>query len=270
MNEHLTLAPPPYRAAPDTWVIPELFDGPPGAYVPVNSVVITGAEPVIVDTGTALNRDRWLEAVWSLVDPADVRWIFLSHDDHDHVGNLGEVLAASPQATLVTTWFMLERLAGDLRVPLERCRWVNDGESFDAGDRTFHLARPPIFDSPTTRGLFDSRTGFYWAADSFASLVDRPVTDVGDLDPGFWRESFLQLNRLVSPWHTLVDPARFDRHVEKVEALPITAMAGAHGTVMNGSAVDEAFGLVREAIRMEAAPVPGQADLEAMIAAVAA
>jgi flavorubredoxin len=28
--------------------------------------------------------------VFSLVDPKDVQWIFLSHDDVDHSGNLDE------------------------------------------------------------------------------------------------------------------------------------------------------------------------------------
>ena len=30
-----------------------------------------------------------------IVDFADVRWIYLSHDDHDHVGNLAKVLELS-------------------------------------------------------------------------------------------------------------------------------------------------------------------------------
>ena len=51
-----TLAPPPYQVGPDTFVIPELFPAGPDAYVPVNSMVIAGPEPVIVDTGTALNE----------------------------------------------------------------------------------------------------------------------------------------------------------------------------------------------------------------------
>ena len=46
----------PYRVAPETWVIPELVAGPPGTYVSLNSMVITGAEPVIVDTGNELSR----------------------------------------------------------------------------------------------------------------------------------------------------------------------------------------------------------------------
>ena len=110
---HETLAPPPYEIAADTWVVPELFPAGPDAFVPINSMVIAGAEPVIVDTGTKLNEQRWLDAVGSIVDFDDVRWIFVSHDDHDHTGNLERVLELAPEATLVSTWFQLERLAGD-------------------------------------------------------------------------------------------------------------------------------------------------------------
>jgi hypothetical protein len=49
-------------------------------------------------------------------------------------------------------------------------RWVNDGGSFGAGDRTLHAVRPPLWDATGTRGLIDPTSGVYWAADSFASL----------------------------------------------------------------------------------------------------
>ena len=54
----------------------------------LNSLVIQGPEPVIVDTGAALLREQWAEQVFGLVEPDAVRWIFLSHDDADHTGNL--------------------------------------------------------------------------------------------------------------------------------------------------------------------------------------
>ena len=86
----------PYPIAKDAYIIPQVTESPFG-YVYINSLVITGREPIIVDTGTSLNRDRWLEQVWSVVDPKDVRWIFLSHDDSDHTGNLLQVLEGKRQ-----------------------------------------------------------------------------------------------------------------------------------------------------------------------------
>jgi flavorubredoxin len=72
-------------------------------FVYINSMVILGKEPVIVDTGTPANRKQWLDDVFSLVEPEDVRWIFLSHDDVDHTGNLDEALTARPNARWCAT-----------------------------------------------------------------------------------------------------------------------------------------------------------------------
>jgi hypothetical protein len=93
----------PYRIATDTWIIPQIVPAGPGVLASVNSMVIAGAEPVLVDTGCAVNRDGWLDQAFSIVDPADVRWVFISHADRDHIGNLDAVLAACPQATVITT-----------------------------------------------------------------------------------------------------------------------------------------------------------------------
>src|SRR5206468_11221255 len=84
----------PYEIAPDTFVVPWSLHAPPVGEFCINSMVIRGAEPVIVDTGAPANRAAWLESVFSLVEPEDVRWIFLSHDDRDHAGNLLQVLDA--------------------------------------------------------------------------------------------------------------------------------------------------------------------------------
>jgi flavorubredoxin len=262
---HDTLAPPPYEIAADTWVIPELFPAGPDAFVPINSMVIAGAEPVIVDTGTKLNEQRWLEAVGSIVDFADVRWIFISHDDHDHTGNLERVLELAPKATLVSTWFQLERLAGDIRPDLSRVRWIRDGESFDAGDRVLHAVRPPIFDSPTTRGLFDPTTGVYWASDAFANLVPGHIVDNDDVPEPMWEETFLHINRLVSPWHTMLDPQKYNALIDRFTALGATVVAAAHTTANRGERLARGVELLRTLPSMDEAVEPGQLDLEAML-----
>src|SRR4051812_38803017 len=92
----------PELVAADTYVVRQLTgEGVAPVSVFVNSMVITGTEPIIVDCGPAVTRETWLDTTFSIVDPADVRWIYLSHDDHDHVGNLLQVLDLCPQATLV-------------------------------------------------------------------------------------------------------------------------------------------------------------------------
>lgn len=260
----------PYRIADHTWIVPETVPAAPGTVVAINSMVITGREPVLVDTGAELSRPAWLDATFSVVDPGDVRWIFLSHDDADHVGNLPAVLELCPQATLVTNWFTVERLCRTLALPLHRMRWVNDGESFDVGDRRLHALVPPVFDSPTTRGLFDPTTGVYWAVDAFASLQHAHVTDTAAVPGELWRESFLANNSFGAPWHALVDREKFDRHVDRTAGLPISTIAAAHTAPIRGRHVPEAFRLIRQLARMELIPPPGQALLDEILAAALA
>jgi flavorubredoxin len=257
--------------APDTYVTRQLVGKETDPFrVFFNSMVITGSEPILIDAGSAIVSEMWLEQTFSVVDPADVRWIFISHDDHDHTGNLPALLDLAPQATLVTTHFMVERLLSEMVLPLDRMRWVNDGDRFTAGDRELVAVTPPIFDSPTTRGLYDTKTGVYWGVDSFAAPVTDDVRDISELDPGFWRERFLSFNRMVSPWHTLVDPVRWEKHLDRIRQLAPTVVASGHGPAVRGSQIDSALTLLSELPHLPAADLLGQADLDAILAEVAA
>src|SRR4051794_41141747 len=148
--------------ASDTFLITSMAPVQPDAWLHVNTVLIRGAEPIIVDTGAPIHREEWQREVFGLVDPADVRWIFLSHDDGDHTGSLHDVLAMCRQATLVTIFFTTERRALEPALPWGRMIWRERGDPSDAGDRTIRLMLPPIFDGPTTRGLIDESTGVMW------------------------------------------------------------------------------------------------------------
>src|SRR4051794_39614644 len=238
----------PEPIAPDTWLIPTLGADPAGGYLGANSVVVRGREPVIIDTSILFGRDQWLANVFSIVEPQDVRWIFLSHDDHDHLGNLQSVLDLCPNATLLTDYVMVGRLAGDIELPLERMRWLRVGESIDLGDRVLVMVRPPIFDSPATRGLFDTRSGMLWAVDSFGSTFPGAVYDADDIPAEIYDPSFQLLNTWNTPWLEWVDADRFAAHVDATESLPIEVVASAHGPVHRGARIADAFARTRDLV----------------------
>src|SRR5215210_54579 len=101
----------PTLIAPETFLIHDHEgEGTAPVRVPLNTMVIRGAEPVVVDTGMAENREQFLADVFSLVEPEDVRWVFISHDDVDHTGNLNARMAACPNAVAVVNWFITERM----------------------------------------------------------------------------------------------------------------------------------------------------------------
>ena len=258
----------PQRIADDTYLIPNLVPAEPGTYVFVNTLVILAEEPIVVDTGAPLHRERWLDAVSSIVDPADVRWVFLSHDDGDHLGNMP---AARPGAQRQGRGQLLQQRAGRPRArprparSSARCGW-RKGTSFDAGDRRLHLFRPPIFDGPTTRGLYDERTGVMWAVDSFAALTVGAVYEAADLPSELYDETFALFNSMISPWHQWLDPTRYARHVDAVEAIGPSTIASAHGPVLRGPFIAGAFDRVRAMAGQPIVPPPGQETLDALVA----
>jgi flavorubredoxin len=260
----------PTRIAPETFVIHDhQGEGTAPVAVALNSMVIRAAEPVVVDTGEAANRDQYLADVFSLVEPEDVRWVFISHDDVDHTGNVNALMAACPNATLIVNWFMTERMGPSLEVAPTRWRWIDDGGSFDAGDRTLHAVRPPIFDSPTTRGLFDPTTGVYWSSDSFATPMLTPVRDVGELDESFWLAGINQFDTYVSPWLRLVDDARFQATVDRVEALGATGIVGCHTPHVPAAKVGAAIAATRRSPTAVVPPEPDQSVLDQILGALA-
>lgn len=261
----------PLALGADVHLIRSLPDRGGPERLALNSLVLRSpADTVLVDTGAAAGRDAWWAQVEAVVDPGDVRWVFLSHEDADHVGNLPEVLERCHRATVVTSWQLGERLATSTVVPLDRCRWLNDGERTELGGREVVALRPPAYDSPATRGLYDLGSKAYWAADCFGVAVPHPVDEVGQLDRDVWDRGTLRFGSLLSPWVAQVDPRRWRRSVSRVAALDLRVLTSAHGPAIRQRDVDHAIDLLAELPEQPEEPVPGQRELEALIAATTA
>ncbi|AOS64620.1 MBL fold metallo-hydrolase [Actinoalloteichus hymeniacidonis] len=217
-----------YRAAPDVHVLPSHLPLGGLGLLPVNAFLITGSEPVLIDTGLAVDRAHFENALWSLVDPRDLRWIFITHDDRDHCGNLKEVLMAAPQATVITNALSVSRLGEEWDVPRHRVRTVNPGRTIELGNRGFSLLRPPSYDSPSTIGVYDHRSTALFTADSFGTVLPEMVEDSRDAD----RDEFLQgmalFTRANAPWTALADQAKWDRSLDEIRRLGPATVLSSH------------------------------------------
>jgi flavorubredoxin len=256
----------PYEVAEDTFVIPTFIDKWPPSILPVHSMVIRGAEPVLIDTGCEAARDGWLESVFSVLDPEDVRWVILSHADHDHIGNVLPVLESCPGATIVSSISTDTRLVGCVSFPSERTRWVNEGESMTLADRTLQFVRPPLFDSVGTRAIFDTKSGVMWGADAFCVGVPGEVYEAGDVPAELFDMTFAMLNQGHTPWLPFVDPVRYETLLAETASLPVTAWLSAHGPVYRGDQISDVFDRTRQlAGEPSQVPILGQNVLDAFL-----
>src|SRR5688572_8407497 len=69
----------------------------------VNSYLIRGEQPTLIDTGITPEVPDWDVALRDLIDPTEIRWIIVTHADRDHVGALTRLLTEAPNATVVAS-----------------------------------------------------------------------------------------------------------------------------------------------------------------------
>jgi flavorubredoxin len=224
-----------------------------------NSMVITGAEPVLVATTAVAERAQWFEGIFGIVEPADVRWLILADDDLRLTTGVAELLAAFPRAVVVTPRPALHPALETCALPLDRCRWVGDGETIDAGDRRLLSLRAPVWSGSDNRSLLDQRTGIYWTTDTFGCLLPaEPVSTVAELDGEIWAGGMAMFARyLLAPWLDMVDHQRFAAFCDRTRALGMTTIATAHSPLITDTSLDDAFRLLRD-LPATGAPRSGQ------------
>lgn len=210
-------------------------------------MVILGREPVVVDTGARVNRAVFFQQLFGLIDPTEVRWVFLSHADADHAGNVAAVMDVCPDAALATGWATMARLVADgLVIPPERWLAVADGDFIDIGDRVLVVQRPPLYDSAGMYGVFDTQTEVFWGADCFGSAFWSPALESEDVAVDEWRQGFIDFQQWLSPWLEGFDGRWWNQVVDRFAARRPQAIASAHGQILRDRRVALALELLRE------------------------
>ena len=60
--------------------------------------------PVLIDTGLHEDHDAFLAALSSVIDPSELKWLWLTHPDPDHLGSLMSLVERVPALRIVTTF----------------------------------------------------------------------------------------------------------------------------------------------------------------------
>jgi flavorubredoxin len=237
--------------------------------LPANAFLVEGAQPYLVDTGILADEKAFVAAVEALKDPAELKWIYLTHTDPDHIGALIPLLERAPQAKLITTFIGFAKLQLSLKpVPPWRIRLANPGERIELGDRTLLVLRPPVFDAPETTMVYDSELDTLFSADAFGGPLAEPVMTANELTEERLREAELLWATVDAPWIHHIDRAQFGGRLREISELDPTWIMSTHLPAARGMAKTLCENLARAP---DAAPFssPDQKAFEGMLKAAA-
>ena len=257
----------------ETWMLTSVVPIPMLGNLPVNGYVIKGAEPTLIDTGITPERDDFRVALKEIIDPADLKHIIITHADRDHTGALEQILVEAPNARVITNFITIGIMSiGIDPIPVERAFLVRDGSTVDLGDRTFTVARPPLFDNPSTLAFFDQKQKILFSADCFGALFGTPdgalVEDVNSLPEDEVAQGQLAWGSADTPWaHMVEDKVLGDRLAQFVKDKPEIVL-GSHLPPMRGN-VDRHVKTMSTLPSTEPLVPPDQAAMEAFMAEMA-
>jgi hypothetical protein len=258
-----------HRVAPDIDVVTTAIAIPGLGHLPVNSFVLGGPEPILVDTCPIVLRDEYLAALASVVDPGDLRWLWLTHTDPDHIGAVAALLDANPRLRVITTFFGAGIMGLQAPLPMDRVNFVNPGETIAIGDRTLTGVKPPAFDNPITVGFHDSATNALFTSDCFGALFgDEPPQSADEADADM-RDGQVLWGTIDSSWLHKVDTDVFAADLDRIRRIEPDHVLSAHLPAASGAMLPTLLDTIARVPAADAFPAPDQAALDAMLVQMA-
>jgi hypothetical protein len=255
----------PHQATPEIHILPTHFPVPGAGLLPINAFVIKAKEPVLVDTGIGVDSEEFMKALESIIDPGDLKWLWLTHDDADHTGNIQKIFKAAPGARLVANALAVLRMSTTWPVPMDRVYWLNSGDSISVGDRKLTAVRPPLFDNPTTIGIYDDKSQAFFSADCFGAIIPSKAQNVEDIPEADLARGMISWGTADSPWAHMFEPVAISRALDGIRRMAPKVILSSHLPLAQAK-TDQLLEVVS---RVPASPpfvAPNQTALEHMLA----
>ena len=190
-----------------------------------NSYFINATKKAVIETTKEKFWDTYLEKIKSLTDPAEIEYIILNHTEPDHSGNLKNLLALAPNATVVGSGNAI-RYLNDIFEPGFKHLVVKDGESLDLGNKTLKFISAPNLHWPDSMYTYLEEDKLLFTCDSFGShFCDENMYDDKVAD---FSESFkYYFDVILKPFSKFMLKA-----IDKIRPLEINTICTGHGPIL--------------------------------------
>ncbi len=191
-----------------------------------NSYLVKGTKGcALIETVKAKFFESYMERLGTLVDPSQIDYIIMNHNEPDHSGSLGRVLEEAQAAKVVSSRNAVPFIKGILNRDID-IQVVGDGDSIDLGGLTLEFIQAPFLHWPDTMFTFAREQGVLFSCDFLGSHYadDRMFADEVD---DFSHARRYYFDHIIRPFKDFAVKA-----LDRMEGLPIQVIAPSHGPIL--------------------------------------
>ncbi|NTV17400.1 MAG: FprA family A-type flavoprotein [Chlorobiaceae bacterium] len=193
-----------------------------------NSYFINAEKKTIIETTKEKFWPSYLSKIKQVTDPSEIEYIIVDHTEPDHSGNVRNLLAVAPNATVVGSGnaikFLRDQTGHDFKSLV-----VKTGDTLSLGNKTLHFINAPNLHWPDTIYTWLEEDRVLFTCDSFGShFCHEGMFDdvVGNFDDSFT----YYFNSILKPFSKYMLQA-----IEKIKPLDIRIICPGHGPILRSN-----------------------------------
>ena len=190
-----------------------------------NSYFINADKKTIIETTKEKFWPEYLAKIKKVTDPSQIEYIVVDHTEPDHSGNMKNLLALAPNATVVGSGnaikFLRDQTGHDFKSLV-----VKTGDTLSLGNKKLHFINAPNLHWPDTIYTWLEEDKVLFTCDSFGShFCNEGMYDdvVGDFDSSFT----YYFDAILKPFSKYMLQA-----IEKISTLDIRVICPGHGPIL--------------------------------------
>lgn len=203
-------------------------------------VLLNQGCPLLFDSGSHVHSTQIMTELKSLLGDTPPGYVFLTHTELPHTGNINAILDTWPETKLVVSSAILPHVELPWWVTSEQFQFVYAGTNEVYGGRQISFLDGILKDQPGTHWMFDAQTKTLFTADAFGYFLPQSADlmfddELADGIPLDWLKRYhasaFRFLPMVSGSKVNVDIAKiFDKREVKI-------LAPTHGNAVRGDVI---------------------------------
>ncbi|MGI5967227.1 MULTISPECIES: FprA family A-type flavoprotein [Anaerotruncus] len=195
-----------------------------------NSYILKGSEKtVLIESCHKTYFKHYLDNIRQVVDPAEIDYIILNHNEPDHSGCLAQLLDFTPNATLIASQagsIYLKNITNRADLKLQVAK---NGEVLDIGGKTLRFISAPFLHWPDSMFTWCEEEKTLFSCDFLGAHYCEPYTfDYNMAYPKKYQAAFRgYYDAIFGPFKPYVLAG-----LDKIKDLPVEYCCNSHGPVL--------------------------------------